>query len=414
MNEVLNIKIKKDILEPLIKIHSKLTNELRIVIQKDGISIKSIDPAHCELLDTLIKDQACEEYYVKEDMELGIDTDKILDFLRLAQKNDLLRFSYDLDNNKLIVKWGNLTRTMGLIDTAGLPDPEIPTVDFGSKASVSTDLFHKALKSINADTYKHETQLLISEHGMGLEKYTEDDDDETEISSYIIDRSYIEMLKYNGKPVIFDKEFLQKMIYIFKRIDDTICIETNGYDSPLKISIDNNNSIINYWVAPCTPEDYKPEDHKEDTEEVEPEPEIKEEREITETEPELELEKPIEPVIVVSKDNGGQKEYDIYFDRESTCKPKGLPYQKYQWTYAMDDVKDTLEEYFSCEKQGIFVEIIKNKGFVFFAVDPETDKEITDHVGERIIKKLLPNNFVLIAWYRYKPSKWVAQIVEKI
>lgn len=333
MNEIFSIKIKKDVLEPLIKIHSMLANELKLIIQKDKISIKSVDPAHCELLDTVIKDRACEEYHVKEDLELGIDTDRILGFLRLAKKNDLLRFSYDPDSNRLIIKWGNLTRTMGLIDTAGMPDPETPAVDFGSNANVLTDLFHKALKSINADTYMHETQLLISEHGMGLENYTEDDDNKIEISSYIIDRSDIELLEYNSKPVIFDKEILQKMVYIFKRINDIVCIETNGYDSPLKVSIDNDISTINYWLAPRIPEDYKPEgqdqDHKEDIEEIsekiseeipeeikeeiksepeipeeaikemvkstefdkiEPEPGIKEEPEITETEPDIEEE----------------------------------------------------------------------------------------------------------------------------
>ncbi|GAG94475.1 unnamed protein product, partial [marine sediment metagenome] len=165
MNELLNLKIKKDILKPVIEIHDKLYCEIKLQIKKDGIFVKTIDRAHAQMLVMVIKPQACEEYYVTEDLELGIDTDKILNFLRIANKNDVLRFSYDSDNNKLIVRLGNLIRTMGLIDTAGFEDPKIPPIEFGSKVIVSTDLFHKTLKSIEQGINGFGTQLLISDHG---------------------------------------------------------------------------------------------------------------------------------------------------------------------------------------------------------------------------------------------------------
>ncbi|GAG83618.1 unnamed protein product, partial [marine sediment metagenome] len=97
-------------------------------------------------------------------------------------------------------------------------------------------------------------------------------------SSNAIDLSYedIELRRYNNNPIVFDKNLLQKIINIFRRINDKICIETNIYTDPLKISCDNDILTINYWLVPRIPHDYNPKP-AEEIKEIKAESEISEE-----------------------------------------------------------------------------------------------------------------------------------------
>ncbi|MCX6661562.1 MAG: DNA polymerase sliding clamp, partial [Euryarchaeota archaeon] len=123
-----NAKIKSDIIKGIIDVTSPLVNEAKFNITSKGISIRAVDPAHVAMVDLELKSTAFEEYKA-DDMELGIDLDKLNGIMKLANAGDLISLEYDEDSNRLIVKIGNLVRRMGLIDTAGMPDSKVPHLD---------------------------------------------------------------------------------------------------------------------------------------------------------------------------------------------------------------------------------------------------------------------------------------------
>ena len=120
-----NAKIKSDIIKGIIDVTSPLVNEAKFNITSKGISIRAVDPAHVAMVDLELKSTAFEEYKA-DDMELGIDLDKLNGIMKLANAGDSISLEYDEDSNRLIVKIGNLVRRMGLIDTAGMPDSKVP------------------------------------------------------------------------------------------------------------------------------------------------------------------------------------------------------------------------------------------------------------------------------------------------
>jgi hypothetical protein len=96
-------------------IHRHLTQEIKIVFKNDGVHITSVDPTYQRMVTTVLKKTACKEYDIKEHGELviGIDLVKIRDFLKIGTPGDVFTFDYDDESHRLVVRLGNLVRTMG-------------------------------------------------------------------------------------------------------------------------------------------------------------------------------------------------------------------------------------------------------------------------------------------------------------
>lgn len=447
----MNAKIKQQIMLQAVKIQKHVNDEIKIEFQSDGIHFKSVDPSHTELLLSFIPKHSIDEYSLGNTIEIGIDIDKLRDFLKLGKKEDIFTFDYDLDSHRLIVKLGYLTRTMGLIDIEHIEDSKIPPLKLGDRVLVNTKMFYDSLKNVLYElveeygiestivTYDKtgETEdidieviikkrfkqvydsayLTIQQDRIVLENLSsfDEDKDRKNRDSIIADTGILTVISGNNIETAFSDEIL-KHLSNYKKYWEQITIETDYYH-PIKISGDNGKVQFEYWRAPCISDDIDRKRFEETQKETVVKEEVKTKKKAAaqvgkKIEPKIE--KPIEPLIAVQKKLDKRKqETDIYADRESICKPKQLEYEKHQWTYAMEEIKDVLERHFSHKRQGFFTEITCNKGFVFFAADPRTDKEVSDKQGENIIENMLPEGFVLIAWYRYRPEKWIAQTVKK-
>ena len=89
-----NVKVKSDIIKGIIDVTSPLVNEAKFNITSKGISLKAVDPAHVAMVELDIKSTAFEEYK-SDDMELGIDLDKLSGIMRLADSGDTVSLEYD-------------------------------------------------------------------------------------------------------------------------------------------------------------------------------------------------------------------------------------------------------------------------------------------------------------------------------
>ncbi len=130
---------------------------------------------------------------------------------------------------------------------------------------------------------------------------------------------------------------------------------------------------------------------------------------------EKETEKPVEPLIAVKEktEKEIEKTIDIYADRLSICKPKGVPYNKNKWTNDMEKINDKLHKQSEKDSKKALLKAANLDGFVFFIVHSEKSVNVDNNIVENIITELLPKNYVLIAWFRIKFEKWVAQTVKK-
>ena len=238
-----NAKVKSEVLKGIIDVTSPLVNEVKFNITSKGISLRAVDPAHVAMVDLQVKDKAFEEYKAT-DMELGIDMDKLSGIMRLSSSGDMVSLEYDEDSNRLIVKIGNLVRKMGLIDTAGMPDPKMPTLKLPAKVVLKASELSQGVRASEAVS----DHLALTVNKDNFELFAEGDTDTVNLK---LPKDLVDELITTGKcKSLFSIDYFSNMIKPV-RSEDPITIMI-GNDNPIRVEFDiaDKKGHVTYLLAP--------------------------------------------------------------------------------------------------------------------------------------------------------------------
>jgi len=161
---VFKARIKAESLKEFVGTVGSLVDEAKVNVNEDGIQIKAVDPSHVAMIEANLVKSAFDSFEAKA-MEMGIDVDKFKNVLTVAGKDDMVDLEKDEELNRLVVNIGNLTRAMPLLDTAGMPDPKVPSLDLPATVNVIVNEISQGLKasktvsdhialSTNKDTFR--------------------------------------------------------------------------------------------------------------------------------------------------------------------------------------------------------------------------------------------------------------------
>ena len=238
-----NAKVKSDVLKGIIDVTSPLVNEVKFNISQKGISLRAVDPAHVAMVDLEVKSDAFEEFKAKE-IELGVDMDKFASIMRLSSSGDMVSLEFDEDTNRLIIKIGNLVRKMGLIDTAGMPDPKMPNLNLPAKIVLTAAELTQGVRA--SETVSDHLSLTVNKENFEL--FAEGDTDTVNLK---LPKDMLKELKTSSKcKSLFSIDYFSNMIKPVKS-EDPITIML-GNDNPIKVefNIANNKGHVTYLLAP--------------------------------------------------------------------------------------------------------------------------------------------------------------------
>ena len=139
-------RIKADSIKEFIGTVGALVDEAKMNVSEDGIQVKAVDPSHVAMIEANLVKSAFDSYEAAP-VEMGIDVDKFKTVLAVAGKEDMVDMEKDDSLNRLVVNIGNLTRAMPLLDTSGMPDPKVPSLDLPASISVSVNEISQGLKA---------------------------------------------------------------------------------------------------------------------------------------------------------------------------------------------------------------------------------------------------------------------------
>jgi proliferating cell nuclear antigen len=143
---VFKARIKADSIKEFIGTVGALVDEAKLNVTEDGIQVKAVDPSHVAMIEANLVKSAFDSYEAAP-VEMGIDVDKFKTVLAVAGKEDMVDMEKDDSLNRLVVNIGNLTRAMPLLDTSGMPDPKVPSLDLPAFISVSVNEISQGLKA---------------------------------------------------------------------------------------------------------------------------------------------------------------------------------------------------------------------------------------------------------------------------
>jgi proliferating cell nuclear antigen len=238
-----NAKVKSEVLKGIIDVISPLVNEVKFNISPKGISLRAVDPAHVAMVDLQIKSKAFDEYKADE-MELGIDMDKLGGIMRLSSAGDIVSLEYDEEANRLIVKIGNLVRKMGLIDTAGMPDPKMPNLSLPAKIVIKASELNQGVRA--SEAVSDHIALTVNEDNFEL--FAEGDTDTVNLK--LPKDMLVELTASSKCKSLFSIDYFSNMIKSV-RGDGEITMQL-GNDNPIRVEFDiaDSKGHVTYLLAP--------------------------------------------------------------------------------------------------------------------------------------------------------------------
>jgi len=236
-------KVKSDVLKGIIDVTSPLVNEVKFNVTQKGISLRAVDPAHVAMVDLEVENKAFEEFKA-DNMELGIDIDKLSGIMRLSSSDDMVSLDYDEESNRLIVKIGNLVRKMGLIDTAGMPDPKMPNISLPAKVVIKASELNQGVRASEAVS----DHLALTVNKDNFELYAEGDTDTVNLK--LPKDLLVELNAASKCKSLFSIDYFSNMIKSV-RGEDPITILL-GNDNPIRVefNIADNKGHVTYLLAP--------------------------------------------------------------------------------------------------------------------------------------------------------------------
>lgn len=161
-----------------------ITDEVKITVNSEGISTRSVDPAHVCMVDMAIprkdfyKGKDCINknigYKVKEEFDMGIDVDKLENTMKLIDHYS--PFTGYVQDNNLYIDTEKIHKKITLVDTFGMPDAKIPEIEFDVHADVKASDLALLVKACGASDY-----IRLESDGKEIWGTIFEDEDETKI-----------------------------------------------------------------------------------------------------------------------------------------------------------------------------------------------------------------------------------------
>jgi len=236
-------KLKADVLREMVDVISTLVDEAKLNVGKDSVTIKAVDPAHVAMVD-LSLDRGAFESYKAEETELGLDMDKMKEILRLAKAGEVISIAHDEDKNRLVVTVGNTTRRMSLVDTAGMSDPKVPSLNLPAKVVVRTDELRQAIRASESVS----DHIALKASPEGFEVVSEGD---TDTVSHMVPKDLLEELSAkDAVRSLFPLDYFSNMVKAISTAATVALYLGTDYPVRMEFKIAGGKGEVRYLLAP--------------------------------------------------------------------------------------------------------------------------------------------------------------------
>lgn len=232
------------LLSDIVSIISELVTEVRLKINKEGMSLTAIDPANIAMVYFKVPAELFSQYEVEKDEILGINLENLKSVLRRCGLGSTLTIQREDNMVKLSIK-DKIKRdfALALIDIES-EEKEMPKWEFKSVIKMDsqafTDVVEDCLVVSDACTFAASpSNFVVEAHGLNSAR-AEFSTDEVEIYS-------------DTSTARFSLEYLNKFIKGAK-ISSRVTISFSD-NHPMRIDFPTGNVILSFVLAPRVEQD---------------------------------------------------------------------------------------------------------------------------------------------------------------
>jgi proliferating cell nuclear antigen len=223
----------------IIALISELVLEVRIKVNKEGMSILAIDPANVAMVSFKLPASAFSEFQIENSEVLGVSLDNLKSVLRRCKINSILTLQKQENELKIeIVDKIKREFNLALIDIE-TEEKQIPSLDFASRIEMSSSDFAEAIEdcSVVSDScsFVSEPNKFMIQGKGSLNSFKSEFTDEINIQAQEASSKY-------------SLEYLQKIIKATKITEKVIINFSNDY--PLKLEFNTPLIELSFILAP--------------------------------------------------------------------------------------------------------------------------------------------------------------------
>ena len=131
--------VSADVMQTTVSLVEALVDECHLYFDDDGIHIPAMDPATVAAIDLILKPDAFESYET-DGAHVGVNVPRFSDIVGMAERDQLISLTLDAETRKLVIRIGELTYTLALLDPETVRSPpDRSNVEFESTGEVVTD-----------------------------------------------------------------------------------------------------------------------------------------------------------------------------------------------------------------------------------------------------------------------------------
>ncbi len=233
---------KADVVKSVIDSLSTLVDEAKFQVAPDGLEVLAVDAAHVAMIDLSLSKAAFKNFEAEE-MELGIDIDKLSDATRLASADDEIEIVLE-EEGLLRLEIGNLTRRMSLVDTSGMTDPKIPDLELPAMIKMPGEELERGIKAAEGIS----DHVALHATAGGFELSAEGDMDSVNLN--LEKDTLIEHRASEEVRSLFSLDYFSNMVKVAKSAG-TVQLRL-GNDYPVRLGFDfaDGEGEVTYLLAP--------------------------------------------------------------------------------------------------------------------------------------------------------------------
>lgn len=181
-----------------------LVDECKIHLNKEGITIRAVDPANVGMVDLTLEKEAFERYRAQDDV-IGVNIERLMNVLGMLDKNDPA--TLEVRNSKLHVASNGLEFNISLIDPDTIrAEPDIPDLNLPAEVVMEGRQINRAVTA--ADMVSDHIVLGVDEDDRMFTVEAEGDTDDVRLE---LDETDLFSLIPGEASSIYSLDYLQDM-----------------------------------------------------------------------------------------------------------------------------------------------------------------------------------------------------------
>ena len=233
---------------------ANLLQEANLIIDSEGIKMKSIDPSKVSLIILNIPGSSLEEYSVSKELKIGISFDTVKKILKRVGARSKVELGVDMGRNRfLITIYTKKGRESGFYRRFGIPiiniaEEEVPEpkLEYPVRIRMDMDVFVDVIST--ADEISDSVKFVAKEDSFSI--IAEGEGGKALETTYASsDEVFYEFSVQGSHDATYAVELLLDFIKPMKQISDTVTIEFDN-NKPLKLTIDFAIGSVQFYLAP--------------------------------------------------------------------------------------------------------------------------------------------------------------------